>query len=1057
MIVVQCAACQARIKAKDSYAGRQVPCPQCKSPIQIPLVNPADDAGSTPDQSSAEATAGHSAAAAESPASPEIGTPQFPIENVPPVVSESPVAPAFPASDAANVSLPDVTGGSSSSSAASSQTEPLPCNCGPSVSSAYKRRQRGSGGFFVTALVFIVASGGAAWWFGLFDKPAPQIALGKVSDQNVVEGNKLSVVIPVKNRKELDGLKFELIDGPEAASVDSTGSFAWLPGESDGPGNVSVRIKVSFGDVSKDVKFGVSVAEDNQPPEVAKIETVDVKPGGDIKLTATAKDADLPAVALAYELSEDAPQGATINAETGELTWTAADDDEGTNVVFSVIAREVVPESLGYEPLSAESVVTIQVAPLADPYRRLLVGLRRRAVAYEEQTGTDALPFTGKRRLLQIADQTVSCFEYESSDAVAADVLRINESEGRLFDQKWDRDDALNVYQDGTLLVATIGTSPDTQRLLEFLLNPPFAVVAKKTDPTPEVRQPPELVAALAELYEARDPRAKKKRMLFSLTEYNAVRKVFAEQFAKKHNSDIRQAFGDDYDDLMAWLGEKNDFREELFTAFKPQDDVKAGLTLLKEIRAKFPKDIERYGSLAIATAVTWDKEHGGVYEYGSHQQRTHSIMPADLAVALDNFEYLVKTESVMQGRIQFVPWEFLTLVVNHRTPLREREWALQNYVPQRVMFGKCYSDVPYDHEMLETSSKVCRLDGKDYNLPNIRQFGGVCAMQADFAARVGKSIGVPAAYVSGDGRYGGAGHAWVMWVELKAVSARSISFSLESHGRYRGDRYYVGDLRDPHTGERITDRQLELKLHQVGMDAAAKRHTERVMLLYPELSEELKFGFDEHIDFITQTLALNPWNEAAWTALSQVAVHSRALDKIQTKTMTTALNQLFVNFAAFPDFTLTIFEDLIAFEPDEAKRVKLWYQLLDVYSAAERPDLGFKALMRLTETLVKLQRDNEAIQALAVAIQKYPDEGQFVPGMLDALENLAAGVDGSQSAMVAFYSAFLPKIPQKRGSAPSEYCMQMYERGIKIFQSAGQPQLAQPWQAQLQTLQASK
>ena len=47
--------------------------------------------------------------------------------------------------------------------------------------------------------------------------------------------------------------------------------------------------------------------------------------------------------------------------------------------------------------------------------------------------------------------------------------------------------------------------------------------------------------------------------------------------------------------------------------------------------------------------------------------------MPADLAVALDNFDYLVKTESVMQGRIQYVPWEFLTLVVNHRTPRVER------------------------------------------------------------------------------------------------------------------------------------------------------------------------------------------------------------------------------------------------------------------------------------------------------------------------------------------------------------------------------------------------
>ena len=53
--------------------------------------------------------------------------------------------------------------------------------------------------------------------------------------------------------------------------------------------------------------------------------------------------------------------------------------------------------------------------------------------------------------------------------------------------------------------------------------------------------------------------------------------------------------------------------------------------------------------------------------------------------------------------------------------------------------------------------------------------------------------------------------HAWVMWVELIGVTSKGIEFSLESHGRYRFDKYYVGTLYDPQTGQTITDRTLEL------------------------------------------------------------------------------------------------------------------------------------------------------------------------------------------------------------------------------------------------------
>ena len=78
------------------------------------------------------------------------------------------------------------------------------------------------------------------------------------------------------------------------------------------------------------------------------------------------------------------------------------------------------------------------------------------------------------------------------------------------------------------------------------------------------------------------------------------------------------------------------------------------------------------------------------------------------------------------------------------------------------------------------------------------------------------------------------------------------------------------------------------------------------------------------------------------------------------------------------------------------------------------------------------------------------------MPKMLDRLELLASEIYGGDAAIVQFYATFLPKVPQKRGTSPSEYCIEMYKRGIALFQSFGQAQLAQQYTAALNTLQAS-
>lgn len=619
-----------------------------------------------------------------------------------------------------------------------------------------------------------------------------------------------------------------------------------------------------------------------------------------------------------------------------------------------------------------------------------------------------------------------------------------------------------DVGKDFQIVVEAVETGEDGQSgqatlnvkvVLPPKVETPAAPVMAEEKPAPE--EPAEVVQVpeehgnetILELFE--------KRKLFHPAEYTTLRKIFAERFAMAHADVIHTAWGEDDEAIEAWLGEHVDIREELYTAIDPEkDDVAAALGLFHEMWKLSPDRLAQYGNLAIAVAVTWDKP-SGVYDYSGHQRRTRSIMPDNLVGAIDNYKYIIQAERFMQGRGQFLPWEFLVHVVNHKTPLVEREWALQRFLPERTMIGKCYSKAPYDGEMLSTDGAVVKLEGKPYTLPNLLTYGGVCAMQADFASRVGKSLGVPATYVGGANRFGG-NHAWVMWVELKNVNKSGIAFSLESHGRYRGDRYYVGHLKDPKTGERITDRQLELRLHTVGVNPLAKRQADLIMAAYPTLREHYQMEVGDQLAFFDQLLRLCPWNEAAWRTIAAVS-REGLVPKSHTKMMAGIVNSLFVTFAAFPDFTWEVFDDLIAFQDMPKKRAQLYSQLVTLYERAGRPDLSCEARLRYTDYLVEEGKSKDAIRGLAASVMLFADEGRFVPKMLDRLEALCDEVEGAGPELVNFYRQFLPRIPTKRGSRPSDYCVEMYERAIQRFRKYGEEQAARQIEMQLAALQATE
>ncbi|MBN2475343.1 MAG: hypothetical protein JXB62_12085 [Pirellulales bacterium] len=785
----------------------------------------------------------------------------------------------------------------------------------------------------------------------------------------------------------------------------------------------------------------------------------------DVEVEATGMSPDR----LHYSLPE-APEGAQIDARTGRFSWRPSErQGPGTHQVTVRVATS------GTNALSIQRRFTVRVAevhrpPVLQPIADRIIDARSEltltATAEDPDSPSRGLTF---RLLGEVPpgariDAKTGQFHWDPTGADPGKTHRFKvcvEETG---------DDGLQAEQGFSVRLVAAEAAPSVADLAATAgddrsrvpIDPSAAGGEPSTGSSGASQQPVSPEVPPAEALTAESDKMilglYKRNRLFPDKQYPTLRRIFAERFEQQQRDSIRLGLGADAEAMAEWFDAHTEIQEELYTAIRPdRDDVGGALAVFNELRKRFPDQLETYAELAMATAVTWDRPDQGVYDYARHQRRTKSTIPGGLLGSVENFAYLAGGHQSLQMRAQFLPWEFLIHVVNHPTPQQERQWAMQNYGSDAkiVMYGKCYQDVPYDERMLDSQGATTALGGKPYTLENIRRFGGVCAMQADFAARVGKSIGLPAAYVGGESRFGEL-HAWVMWVELQNVTRNSIQFSLQSHGRYRLDQYYVGNLVDPQTGEKISDRQLELRLHTVGMSPRAKRHAALIMKAFPMLRDSLDMDVAEQLGFLNNVINRCPGNEDAWSAIAQMS-RNGTVTKKHDRAMMVALEKLFQTFAAFPDFTWEVFDDLVAYQDVRKQRARLFGRLVLLYEQAGRPDLACKARLRYTEYLVEDKQYAEAVDGLGLTIMQFPEEGRYVPQMLDKLEEICRLAAGQGNDLLDFYQAFLPKIPRMRGDRLSEYCVEMYERGITRFREGGRPELAQFYQAQLAAVQAGR
>jgi tetratricopeptide (TPR) repeat protein len=543
--------------------------------------------------------------------------------------------------------------------------------------------------------------------------------------------------------------------------------------------------------------------------------------------------------------------------------------------------------------------------------------------------------------------------------------------------------------------------------------------------------------------------------------QYKAVRAVMADYFEKKYAADLKAGFGDDFDAITKFLKDNPDLRETLFCALDPEvDQFEEALKLFRELYKLGPDKLKAHAELAVAVCVVWD-DPKAVYDYRGHARRTRSTLPTDpLTVGWkENYQYLLSREGELKGVVQNLPWEFLVHMVNNRTPVGERDWAVKNYIKKRAGIGGVYKEIVYDKEMLRTEQRNgggkgdCRLTDQDYTLEGIKKYGGVCAMQADFAARVAKSIAVPAEYVRGEGNSGGL-HAWVMWVELKAVTKDKIEFALLSEGRYFGDQFYVGTLEDPKSGRETTDRDLERRLVTIGVAPQHARQADLLMRMYPYVKEKKEMPPKQRLAFVKKMFEIFPHCERAWVELADIAKDGKTIEPPDAVNLA---NRALTAFAGSPDFSWSLFDAILTSQKDKTQRGSVFEKAVLKYEALGRPDLACECRIKWAEYVEDAKDYKKAAEGLAQTITKFPAEGRYVPRVLDKLADVCSKYKDGTKKLAKFYLEFLPRVPKTRGDEVTAYAVKVHEQAHEFFKKNNMTKEAAQVEAVLTPLKRAK
>jgi hypothetical protein len=482
--------------------------------------------------------------------------------------------------------------------------------------------------------------------------------------------------------------------------------------------------------------------------------------------------------------------------------------------------------------------------------------------------------------------------------------------------------------------------------------------------------------------------------------------------------------------DTFRFLRARPKLCRTLLYLIKPQDDLEGVYAVLNRLRVRFEAQLETFDTLTAALCVVHDKPRGPT----THENPDRFPTPEVL------FEYFARNERQMQFGIRNVPAELLIWVVDSTTPIEEMAWALRKYQGDTAV-GKRFFDITYDNDAFRRG-KPKKVFALGYTLPNILKAGGVCADQAYFAVAVGKSIGVPTAYVFAAG--GDVSHAWVGFLQH---DKRRSGWNFDM-GRWEDYEDLRGNILDPQTGEWTSDAHVATLGEFIGtkvdqrqraatLTAAARR------LIYIESNYETlapdplppefvssdapprQVGIDQELKLLAMALREFDGFLPAWITVRELAA-DRKLTPAHKQAWFALIEKHAVN--KYPDFAHEMFVAMIQ-SSDLSSQPRLWEMAAKMFSG--RPDLVASVRMNEAEMWEFAKNPAKAFACYEDIINRFANDGPFVLAALEKAEQLLRDSGRARGIPSLYDSAWRRITPPGRMSSPFMMQSNWYKVGV--------------------------
>ncbi|MCG8566221.1 MAG: putative Ig domain-containing protein, partial [Desulfobacterales bacterium] len=228
--------------------------------------------------------------------------------------------------------------------------------------------------------------------------------LAAIGNQSVNEHDALTFTATATDSDDPTNTLIYTLDPTSVAAGmtinETTGEFSWTPGELQ-HGNHTVTITVTDngdGNLSDSETFTITVNETNATPVLAPIGNKSVDEHDTLNFIATATDSDDPANTLTFKLDATSlAAGMTINAATGEFSWTPGELQQGDHTAIIYVTDS------DFATLSVSNAFTITVnetnsepvlAAIGDQSVNEHDALTFTATATDSDDPTDTLAYT---------------------------------------------------------------------------------------------------------------------------------------------------------------------------------------------------------------------------------------------------------------------------------------------------------------------------------------------------------------------------------------------------------------------------------------------------------------------------------------------------------------------------------------------------------------------------------------------------------------------------------------------------------------------------------------